>query len=104
MDIRRLTTEDAELALQAIIALKITPGAPPAELPPAYVRRFLSRPDNVLIVATDDHRPVGFLLAYLLDRVDRQRQMVLFYEIEVAESHRRRGIGVDGRTSEVAVS
>ena len=46
-----------------------------------------------MIVAFDDGVPVGFLLAYLLDRVDRDQQMMFFYEIGVAESHRRRGVG-----------
>ena len=40
-----------------------------------------------------DGVPVGFLLAYLLDRADRDQQMMLLYEIGVTESHRRRGIG-----------
>jgi aminoglycoside 3-N-acetyltransferase I len=46
-----------------------------------------------LIVAFDDGVPVGYLLAYLLDRVDRVQQMMFFYEIGVAASHRRRGVG-----------
>jgi aminoglycoside 3-N-acetyltransferase I len=46
-----------------------------------------------LIVATDDDLPVGYIVGYLLDRVDRDQQMMFFYEIGVATSHRRRGIG-----------
>lgn len=46
-----------------------------------------------MIVACADGVPVGYLLAYLLDRVDRDQQMMFFYEIGVAESHRRRGVG-----------
>ena len=58
-----------------------------------YFLRFLSRPENLWIVPFDDGVPVGYLLAYLLDRVDRDQQMMFFYEIGVAESHRRRGSG-----------
>ena len=58
-----------------------------------YLLRFLSRPENVLIVAFDDGVPVGYLLAYLLDRVDRDQHMMFFYEIGVAESQRRQGVG-----------
>ena len=36
---------------------------------------------------------VGFLLAYFLDRADRDQQMMFLYEIGVAESHRRLGVG-----------
>jgi aminoglycoside 3-N-acetyltransferase I len=57
------------------------------------VSSFLSRAENVLIVALDDTHPVGYLVAYLLDRIDRDQRMMLFYEIEVTQSHRRRGIG-----------
>lgn len=46
-----------------------------------------------MIVATEEERPLGYLVAYLLDRVDRDQRMMLFYEISVAESHHRRGVG-----------
>ena len=46
-----------------------------------------------MIVAFDDGVPVGYLLAYLLDRVDRDQHMMFFYEIGVAESQRRQGVG-----------
>jgi len=58
-----------------------------------YFRRFLSLPDNVLILAEEGGVPQGFLLAYALDRVDRDQKMVCLYEIEVAGRFRRRGIG-----------
>jgi aminoglycoside 3-N-acetyltransferase I len=60
---------------------------------PDYLVEFLSRPDNVLIVANDGGVPVGFLLAYPLDRADRDQQMMFLYEVGVAEPYRRRGIG-----------
>lgn len=91
MDVRRLGADESNLALEALRLLKATDGYPtPA---PEHLAQFLSRPDNVLIVATADGAPVGFLLAYLLDRANRDQQMMFLYEIDVAESHRRRGIG-----------
>ena len=54
---------------------------------------FLSRAENVLIVALEHGQPIGYVVAYLLDRVDRDQRMMFFYEIGVAEPHRRRGIG-----------
>jgi ribosomal protein S18 acetylase RimI-like enzyme len=37
--------------------------------------------------------PIGFALGYVLERVDGTGRMVCVYEIEVAEAHRRRGVG-----------
>ncbi len=83
MEVRRLGSDDAQSGVDAIRLLKALDGDP---IPSAqYLRRFLSRPENVLIVAFDDGVPVGFLLAYLLDRVDRDQQMMFFYEIGVAD-------------------
>jgi ribosomal protein S18 acetylase RimI-like enzyme len=91
VEVRRLRADEADLALETLRLLKAPDGYPtPA---PEYVIRFLSCPDNVLIVGTIDGVPVGFLLAYLLDRADRDQQMMLLYEIGVAESHRQRGLG-----------
>jgi ribosomal protein S18 acetylase RimI-like enzyme len=89
--VRRLAPEDTTLALEAIRLLKAPDGYPIPSA--ACLSAFLSRPDNVLLVAVEIDAPVGFVLAYLLDRVDRAQQMMFFYEIGVAESHRRRGIG-----------
>ena len=59
----------------------------------AHNSAFLSRVENVLIVAIENGLPVGYIVAYLLDRVDRDQRMMFFYEIGVAEAHRRRGVG-----------
>jgi ribosomal protein S18 acetylase RimI-like enzyme len=55
--------------------------------------RFLSCRANVLIVAVDDAVPIGYTVAYLPDRIDSNRRLMFFYEVGVAEAHRRRGIG-----------
>ena len=91
MEVRRLRAADAELAVDAVRRLKLSDSAPVPS--PDCLSRFLSRPENVLIVAFVDGDPVGFAVAYLLDRVDRDQQMMFFYEIGVAESHQRRGVG-----------
>ena len=85
MQARRLRPEDAELAIEAIRAIKQP--APYASFTAEYLRRFLGRPQNVLIVASSKGEPAGFLLAYLLDRVDRDQPMVCLYEIDVSEIH-----------------
>ena len=89
--VRRLGVEDVALAGEALRSLK---GPAPADSSGAgHLRPFLARPENVLIVAEEDGTPVGFLVAYVLDRVDRSRTMVCLYEIEVSPARRRRGIG-----------
>lgn len=91
MEVKRLAPSDHLFAVEVIRALKSPDGYPiPSE---DHLRDFLSRPANILIAAGDGGIPVGYVVAYLLDRVDGSRGMVLFYEISVAESHRRRGVG-----------
>ena len=91
VEVRRLGPDDSILGVNAIRLLKAPDGYP---IPSAvYLSTFLSRSANVLIVAIDGGAPVGYVVAYLLDRVDRDQPMMFFYEIEVAPSHRRRGIG-----------
>lgn len=88
---RRLQPVDAPLAAEAIRKIKKPePGPAPGV---AYFERFLARPENILIVAVDGREPAGFLLAYLLDRVDADQRMVCLYEIEVCAPQRRRGAG-----------
>jgi ribosomal protein S18 acetylase RimI-like enzyme len=93
VEIRRLTSDDGEVAYEAIARLKISDPDLRAGLAPGHLVSFLSQRQNVLIVAIDEGRPVGLVLAYLLDRADRLRNMMLFYEIEVATPYRRRGLG-----------
>jgi ribosomal protein S18 acetylase RimI-like enzyme len=93
MNVRRLEVDDAALACETIKTLKIADNNLLRNLSADYLRRFLARPENYLIVATEDDEPIGYLVAYLLDRVDRDQAMMLFYEISVAGPHHRRGVG-----------
>ena len=43
-------------------------------------------------MATDRGEPIGFVLAYELERLDRPQPMMLFYEVNVLESKRRQGV------------
>jgi ribosomal protein S18 acetylase RimI-like enzyme len=93
MEVKRLEQSDAGFARDVIITLKITDSNLRRELNTDCLRHFLSRPENYLIVATEESKPVGYLVAYLLDRVDRVQTMMFFYEISVAEPYQRRGAG-----------
>ena len=52
-----------------------------------YLERFLAKRESVIVVAIDEVR-VGFAVAYMLDRIDRDQPMTFFYEIGVAESRK----------------
>jgi aminoglycoside 3-N-acetyltransferase I len=45
-----------------------------------------------MLVALEGARPVGFVLAHELPRRHGDRANLFVYEVDVAESHRRRGI------------
>jgi ribosomal protein S18 acetylase RimI-like enzyme len=60
---------------------------------PAATARFLADPDSHLFVAYDaDERPVGFVSGVEMTHPDKGTEMFL-YELAVAESARRRGVG-----------
>jgi ribosomal protein S18 acetylase RimI-like enzyme len=84
---KRLQPGDEELAVRAIAGIKR------AITNADRVRDFLARDDQFLIVAHENSEPLGFALAYELQRVDDSPPMMFFYEIEVRPEFRRRGIG-----------
>ncbi len=91
MTVRRLGPGEAAIGVEAIQLLRAPEGYP---VPSAqYFSSLLSRPENVFLVAMEDGVPAGYIVAYLLDRIDRDQQMMLLYEIGVGEWHRRRGVG-----------
>ena len=93
VEVRRLKPKDAELAQRAINALKPALERDHKNVTGDYMRAFLKEDKNILILAWEDHSPVGFALAYVLDRVDRNQTMMLFYEIVVSDNYRGQGLG-----------
>jgi ribosomal protein S18 acetylase RimI-like enzyme len=66
------------------------------------VRAIATRPPHfellhdertILLVAFEDGEPVGFVLGHHLPRRHDPPSKMLVYEVDVAESHRRRGVG-----------
>jgi aminoglycoside 3-N-acetyltransferase I len=92
MPVRRLGHDDAELAAAALRALKPADELLDERVDPDSARRFLTSPQNILLVATSGSQPVGYAVAHELSRVDRPRPMILLYEIAVARTHQRQGI------------
>ena len=59
---------------------------------PGDPEALLADPRTLLLVAFDGERPVGLVLAHELPRRHGERARLFVYEVDVAESHRRRGI------------
>jgi ribosomal protein S18 acetylase RimI-like enzyme len=54
---------------------------------------LLADPRSLLLVAFDGEMPVGLVLAHELPRRHGDRSKLFVYEVDVVETHRRRGIG-----------
>ena len=54
---------------------------------------FTKNQDNLLLLAFEDNKPVGFLTAHRLQRFDKRKAEVLLYEMGVHQDYRKRGIG-----------
>lgn len=94
MLVKRLDRGDVVIARQAITTLKTeTPPGVRANLEVEYLKDFLSCDTNYLLVALIDGEPVAYVLAYRLMRVDREQDMMLFYEVIVDEKFRHQGVG-----------
>ena len=59
---------------------------------PGDPEALLTDPRTLMLVAFDGELPVGFVLAHDLPRRHGDRSKLFVYEVDVAESHRRRGI------------
>ena len=59
---------------------------------PGDPEALLSDPRTLMLVALDGPRPVGFVLAHELPRRHGDRANLFVYEVDVAESHQRRGV------------
>ena len=87
LNVRRLEQGDAALAVDLVKSFAAK------DVSLAYVERFLSNPLNYLIVAQVDREVAGFLLAHALQRLKQASYKMFIYEIDVAEKHRRKGVG-----------
>jgi GNAT superfamily N-acetyltransferase len=87
IEYKRLVPGDEELAARAIAEIKR------ATTDSDHAASFLADDRRFLIVAHQNCEPLGFALAYELERVDTSPPMMFFYEIEVRSDCHRRGIG-----------
>ena len=63
--------------------------APPSD---AYLSGLLTKEHIVVLVALVAEQVVGGLVAYELDKVERQRREMYIYDLAISLDHRRRGI------------
>ena len=85
LEIRRVGSDEAEL----IVAASALFDEPATE---AWASLFLDRQGHHLLIAYLDQNPVGFISGVETTHPDKGTEMFL-YELAVAESHRRLGIG-----------
>ena len=90
MNVRRLSGDDAALWCSAVAAV-LDPEDRSASA--ADVAAVLADSRCYLFVATYDDAPVGLLTAYRFPDVTSVGEIVYLYDIEVLETHRRRGLG-----------
>src|SRR5690348_18227949 len=57
-----------------------------------YVTQLLRKPHVIVLAALDGAEVVGGLVAYVLEKFERERSEVYIYDLAVAETYRRRGI------------
>jgi aminoglycoside 3-N-acetyltransferase I len=66
--------------------------APPSD---AYLERLLAKPTVIALAAEVEGAVVGGLVAYVLEKFERERSEIYIYDLAVAASHRRQGIARD---------
>ena len=58
----------------------------------AYLDALLAKPHVIALAALAGDEVVGGLVAYVLEKFERERSEVYIYDLAVAEAHRRKGI------------
>lgn len=78
VQVRRLGRHDAELAEDLVREFKGSSRSP------LSLREFLSNPANYLLIAEAEGDACGYLMAYRLERADREASQMFVYEVGVA--------------------
>lgn len=82
IETKRITTYDQDLAA----ALKEAEGF-------EMNAGFFENSQNVFLVAYDDGAPAGYLIAYLLERINSPQPKMMVYSVDTFPEFRRRGVG-----------
>ena len=96
--IHRLTTYDiAHLrAMNALFGCAFKDAETYGSLPPSdtYLVRLLAKEHVIALAALIEGSVVGGLVAYELEKFERERREIYIYDLAVAEAHRRQGIAL----------
>jgi aminoglycoside 3-N-acetyltransferase I len=94
--VQRLTAEDADRvsALNDLFGQAFRDRETYCASPPSaeYLQSFLSKDHIIALAAFMEEEIVGGLVAYELQKLERERSEIYIYDLAVAEAHRRRGI------------
>jgi aminoglycoside 3-N-acetyltransferase I len=94
--VKRLTTEDAHRvsALNDMFGHAFSDRETYSAAPPSadYLQSFLSKDHIIVLAAFVEEDIVGGLVAYELQKLERERSEIYIYDLAVAEPHRRQGI------------
>jgi ribosomal protein S18 acetylase RimI-like enzyme len=94
MNIIHCDKNNIDLAVNAMATIKCVEDGKPVELATVTaMTTFLENPFNHLLVAVEGSETVGYIIAYELQRPDREQSMMHLYDITVLKKHRQKGIG-----------
>ena len=94
MNIIRCDKSNVELAVDAMVTIKCVEDGKPVELVTvAAMTTFLENPYNHLLVAVEGSETAGYIIAYEMQRADREQTMMHLYDITVLKKYRQKDIG-----------
>lgn len=94
LEIRKLVSGETALAKEIILMFGFDDETANQSLPSDdYLAEMLARNDFHVIVALENQQLIGGLTAYEMKMFKRETTEMFLYEIEVAESHRQKGVG-----------
>ena len=94
MNVIRCDKSTIDLAIDAMVTIKCVEQGKPVELATVTaMTTFLENSYNHLLVAVEGSETTGYIIAYELQRPDREQSMMHLYDITVLKKHRQKGIG-----------
>jgi len=93
MKIFRCSQTDIDYAFEAVYFVKYEDEEVRPSVNKKDIELFLKNTDNHFYVAIINDKAAGFLIAYELQRIDRNSKMMFFYEIGVLKEFRCNGVG-----------
>ncbi|MEL6534303.1 MAG: GNAT family N-acetyltransferase [Bacteroidota bacterium] len=92
--ILRLSSQDLPQFQEVILLFAQVFEREPFQLPaPAHLQAVLAKPGFHVFVAVQGHQVIGGLTAYTLDQYYSPKPLAFIYDVAVATTHQRQGIG-----------